>query len=142
MTNLTTKIDVPALDLFGSDATFHHIGLAVVSIRKAVPGDVTIVTDETQRVSVAFIELNGISIELIEPFGEKSPVSASLTQGQRLVHLCFSVSDIEAAIVQARKHDVHCIAKPVPATAFGNRKIAWLFSRTYGTIELVEREMS
>jgi methylmalonyl-CoA/ethylmalonyl-CoA epimerase len=100
--------------------------------------DLEVVSDETQNVTVGFVEINGVRIELIEPLGENSPVDASLEKGQRLVHLCYAVPDIEAAIENSWQFGFHCIQKPVPATAFGDNNIAWLFSRTYGLIELVE----
>ncbi|MEP7338508.1 MAG: VOC family protein [Acidobacteriota bacterium] len=123
---------------FGDDAIFEHIGLAVASIGEAAGDGVESVADETQQVSVAFINLHGIQIELIEPLTETSPISRNLKQGQKLVHLCFRVPLLEAAIATARQHGFHCIAQPVPAKAFDERKIAWLFSRTYGLIELLE----
>jgi len=61
-----------------------------------------------------------------------------LKKQQSLYHLCFEVKTIEKAIEMARKHGFHCIAAPVPAKAFGSRRIAWLFSRDYGLVELLE----
>jgi methylmalonyl-CoA/ethylmalonyl-CoA epimerase len=127
------------LDVFGKGAEFDHIGVAVKKIREGQLKDLDIVSDDTQNVTVGFVEINGVRIELIEPLGENSPVDASLEKGQRLVHLCYAVPDIEAAIEHSREFGFHCIQKPVPATAFGDNHIAWLFSRTYGLVELVER---
>lgn len=130
------------LNLLGDDAVFDHVGLAVHSIEAALGAgrEVDIFSDDIQKVSVAFIQMNGVSIELIEPLGEKTPVALSLKKGQQLVHLCFRVPDIEAAIQKGRENGFHCIARPVPAVAFNNRKIAWLFSRTYGLVEILEME--
>ena len=126
------------VNLFGEGAIFDHIGLAVKSIREVMGENSKIVADDTQRVSVAFIETHGIKLELIEMLGENSPITASQEKGQKLVHLCFRVPEIALAVEIGRKNGFHCIAKPVPAKAFENRKIAWLFSRTYGLIELLE----
>jgi methylmalonyl-CoA/ethylmalonyl-CoA epimerase len=125
---------------FGDDAVFDHVGLAVPSIAATLGpgGEADIFSDDIQKVSVAFIQMNGLSVELIEPLGEKTPVALSLKKGQQLVHLCFRVPDIEAAIQKGRENGFHCIARPVPAVAFNNRKIAWLFSRIYGLIEILE----
>lgn len=95
-------------------------------------------TDPTQRVSVAFVELGGLRLELIEPFGERSPIDASLSKGQTLVHLCFRVPNLEAALVHGKQSGLHQLARPVPAVAFGGRRIAWLFGAGVGLIELVE----
>ena len=127
------------LDVFGEGAEFEHIGLAVASITESAGEEIEIFTDETQRVRVAFVSMHGAPVELIEPLNEKSPVTDSLKKGQKLVHLCFRVPDIETAIKNGRGHGFHLIARPVPATAFEGRRIAWLFSKTYGLVELVER---
>jgi methylmalonyl-CoA/ethylmalonyl-CoA epimerase len=128
------------LNPFGDDAVFDHVGLAVQSITATLGSDreVDIFSDDIQKVSVAFIQMNGLSIELIEPLGEKTPVALSLKKGQQLVHVCFRVPDIEVAIQKGRENGFHCIARPVPAVAFNNRKIAWLFSRIYGLFEILE----
>jgi methylmalonyl-CoA/ethylmalonyl-CoA epimerase len=126
------------IDFFGKEARFHHIGMAVKSIR-GLCSECQIFKDETQNVHVAFITLNGIQIELIEPVNEISPVFQSLRKGIKLLHLCYEVPDLEKAIKESRKDGFHCISKPVPATAFDNRKIVWLYSREWGLIELVEK---
>ncbi len=59
----------------------------------------------------------GIKVELIEPLNANTTIDLSLKKGQRLVHLCFRVSDIDDAIKKGRKNGFHCIAKPVPAKA-------------------------
>jgi methylmalonyl-CoA/ethylmalonyl-CoA epimerase len=128
------------LDLFGAGAAFHHVGLAVRSISDSVGARAEVVHDEQQRVSVAFVDLNGVCVELIEPAAARSPVTLSLQQRQPLVHLCFEVADLAGAISAGRAAGFHTLARPVPAPAFGNRRIAWVYSRTYGLIELLERQ--
>lgn len=127
------------LNVFGEDAVFDHIGLALESIKDVFGDKLEIVSDDIQKVSVAFVKMAGITVELIEPLSENSPVNSSLKNDQRLVHLCFQVSDIGDAIKKGRKNGFHCIAKPVPAKAFKNKKIAWLYSKTYGLVELLEK---
>lgn len=126
------------IDAFGENVVFDHIGLAVRSIKDSIKNDLDVINEDIQKVSVAFINMNGLRVELIEPLGEDTPVSASLQKGQQLVHLCFRVPDVETAIKKAREHNFHCIANPVSAKAFGGRRIAWLFSKIYGLVELVE----
>ncbi len=109
------------------------------SIKDVFSDKLEIVSDDIQNVSVAFIKMAGIKVELIEPLNENSPVNSNLKKGQRLVHLCFSVSDIGDAIKKGRTNGFHCIARPVPAKAFKNKRIAWLFSTTYGLVELLEK---
>ncbi len=127
------------LDLFGPEAEFEHVGLVVKSIRDVTGENTKIYADDTQKVYVAFVDMHGMRVELIEPKGENSPVNMNLKKGQKLVHLCFRVPDIQKAIRIGRENGFFCIAKPVPAIAFGERSIAWLFSKTYGLVELVEK---
>lgn len=129
----------PQLALFGADAVFHHVGIAVRSIDAAGGPTLARTEDPTQRVSVAFVDSGGAVLELIEPLGDRSPVAASLAKGQPLVHLCFSVPDLDAAVVAGKRAGFHRLAAPVAAPAFGNRQIVWMFSRTFGLVELLER---
>ena len=52
--------------------------------------------------------------------------------------MCYSVKNIEKKIDELEVLEFRCIRKPVTAVAFGNKKIAWLYSKIYGLIELVE----
>ncbi|MBW3617889.1 MAG: methylmalonyl-CoA epimerase [Proteobacteria bacterium] len=66
------------------------LGATTVSPKRALP---------EQGVSVAFVDLPNTQIELIEPYGETSTLTAYLQKyprgGQH--HLCFEVDDILAA---------------------------------------------
>ncbi len=124
-------------NFFGSDAKLEHIGIAVKSIQKVEP-NIKSIADHVQKVKVAFININGADIELVEPLGNDSPVTGILEKGQSFYHLCFSVKNIDEAIVEARRNGFHCIAKPVEAAAFNEKKIAWLFNKNFGLFELIE----
>ncbi len=124
---------------FGKEARFHHIGLGVQSIREVNPSW-EVVVEKRQGVSLAFIQLNGITIELLEPLGDNSPIARSVREGVRLLHLCYEVPDLEAALELCRPAGFHQISRPVPAPVFDNRRIVWVFSRHYGLFELVERD--
>ena len=125
----------------GKEARFHHIGLAVESIRAVSPSS-EVVVEKTQKVSLAFIQFNWITIELLEPFGENSPIARSLRAGVSLLHLCYEVPDLEAAVELCRPAGFHRVSRPVPAQVFENRRIVWVFSKQYGLFELPERDGS
>lgn len=124
---------------FGYDASFHHVGLAVKSIRAICPS-CEVVIEKTQRVSLSFIQVHGITIELLEPLGENSPIARSLREGMKLLHLCYEVPDIEAALESCRPAGFHRLGPPAPAPLFENRRVVWVFSKQFGVFELVERE--
>ena len=86
----------------------NHVGIATPSIEQSwkLYRDVLGVTDITERralpeqgVWVSFVNLPNAQIELIEPYGDNSPITAFLAKnpkgGQH--HVCFEVPDIIAA---------------------------------------------
>ena len=86
----------------------NHVGVATASVADAAAfyRDTFGVTDITepfnlpeQGVRVCFVNLPNSQIELIEPYGEASPLHGFLAKnpkgGQH--HVCFEVEDIEAA---------------------------------------------
>ena len=91
------------LQFFGPSATLHHVGMAVRSIESAIPG-LESVEDPIQNVRVAFADLAGLTIELIEPATENSPIDESLKKGIKLLHICIEVPSLEAALDCCRKH--------------------------------------
>lgn len=126
---------------------FHHIGIACRDISKSsefytlmgyVAGSVT--EDPIQHVRVCFLEKEGSPrLELLEPLDEKSPVARTLaTAGVSPYHICYEVADIAAAIETLRGQRFLLVNGPVPACAMGDRRIAFMFQKNTGLIELVE----
>lgn len=86
----------------------NHVGVATPSIEESwkLYRDVLGVTDITEKkalpeqgVWVSFVNLPNAQIELIEPYGEASPILAFLQKNPRggQHHVCFEVADIIAA---------------------------------------------
>lgn len=125
-------------ETFGATATLHHVGIAVRSIAAAAPG-LASTHDPIQKVNVAFFRMHDVVVEYIEPAAEDSPVTRSIQQGQKLLHLCFEVDNLEDAIAAGRAGGFQMIRPPVPATAFEGRRIAWVLSTQLGLVELLER---
>jgi methylmalonyl-CoA/ethylmalonyl-CoA epimerase len=86
----------------------NHVGVATPSIAEsaAVYRDVLGATSITERralpeqgVWVAFVNLPNAQIELIEPYGDDSPIHGFLAKNPRggQHHVCFEVPDIIAA---------------------------------------------
>jgi methylmalonyl-CoA/ethylmalonyl-CoA epimerase len=129
---------------------FHHVGYAVKDIRAYVeefltplfaPVKVTEpVTDPIQQVRVCFAHMQGGTvIELVEPLGEKSPVSGILAGGRGgLYHLCYEVDDLDDAMKRMRGKGCLPLGKPVPAVAFDGRRIVFLMTPERDLIELLE----
>ncbi len=126
---------------FGKEAKFHHIGLAVESIHVVSPPSEVFV-ERGQRVSLAFVLVNGIRIELVEPLGDNSPVARSLREGVKLLHLCYEVPHLEEALEQCRAAGFYRLSQLLPAETYGNRRVVWVYSKQYGLFELLEQDPS
>ena len=125
-------------NFFGDEARFEHIGIAIRNIN-SVSNDLKKINDKIQNVNLSFINCNGLIIELVEPVDKDSPIKSYLNKKQSYYHICFSVPNLEHSIKHAKRHNFIRISKPVPAIAFQNRKIVWLFHSDFGLVELLER---
>jgi methylmalonyl-CoA/ethylmalonyl-CoA epimerase len=98
------------------------------------------VSDPRQRVTVCFAEMRGgTTIELVEPLGENSPVDAIIGSSRGGVyHLCFEADDLDAELARFRAKRCVPLGKPVPAVAFGGRRIVFLLTPERDLIEIVE----
>jgi methylmalonyl-CoA/ethylmalonyl-CoA epimerase len=101
----------------------NHVGIATPSIEKSLEMYRTLfgatVDKEPfvlpeQGVRVCFIDTPNSQIELIEPYGEKSPVIGFLAKnplgGQH--HVCFEVEDIHAAAADMEKKGAKVLGAP------------------------------
>jgi len=132
-----------------SNFQFHHIGIAVNSIKTTaqyyLDADYSIsdtIYDPIQNVFIAFLEKDGMpQIELVES-GEtsnNSPVSKIIEKsGVSPYHICYEVDNIESSIKELKKKKYLPLANPVNAIAMNNRKICFLYNKDVGLIELVE----
>jgi methylmalonyl-CoA/ethylmalonyl-CoA epimerase len=129
--------------------SFHHVGIACRSIDKTVGFYLAMgytaspVTDDPlQHVKVCFLERPGQPrLELLEPLDDVSPVARTLaTAGVTPYHLCYEVQDIDAAVAMLRGQRFLLVSGPVHACAMGGRRVAFLFKKDNGLLELVEAE--
>lgn len=132
--------------------SFKHVGVAVISISKAIESYKALFNysvlsgpfeDPIQGVTVCFLgsgERHDVTIELVEPLSEDSPVSRTLAKGIGAYHVCYGVRDLDEAIAHFRSNGCLALGQPVPAVAFGGRRIAWLYAPTRQLIELLEEE--
>ncbi len=132
------------------ELSFHHLGVAVRDIRKAIPifrelfgYELTSgpFDDPIQKVSVCFLGRGGngdLVIELVAPLGDDSPVSGKLKTGGGAYHICYQVRDIRASIKQLVEKRSLLISGPDPAVAFDQREIAWLMTEARVLVELVQ----
>jgi methylmalonyl-CoA/ethylmalonyl-CoA epimerase len=131
--------------------TFHHLGFVVASIQSSVPGlldslqaewDGTIFHDPLQAVRVTFLRGKHAAnpvLELVEPAGENSPVMPFLKRGGGLHHVCYEIDNLEDQLALSRAQRGLVVRPPLPAVAFGGRRIAWVYTKNKLLLEYLER---
>lgn len=125
-------------------ASFHHVGIVVESIDAAIGAwgrfgywaDVR-VSDPIQKADIVLLSHRANpTIELIAP---QTPDSPAFTWIKRIkagpYHTCFEVEGLEDAIAACGNR---VVMAPVPAVAFDNRRVAFLWSKETGLYELLE----
>ena len=128
-----------------------HIGIAVANLEKAAalyadalglePAGPP-VDDSIQQVRVQFWRRPGdsVSVELIQPLAATSPTARQADSGGGFAHLCYQVEDIDGEVQAAWQRGGIIVRNPVAASAFNNRRIAFVFFRDIGLVEFVEAE--
>jgi methylmalonyl-CoA/ethylmalonyl-CoA epimerase len=133
---------------------FKHLGVAVARIEGALECYSSIFgytlragpfQDPIQKVSVCFLGTDNSSdavIELIAPLTQDSPLRSVLSRGGGAYHMCFETPRLDEALDDVVAKGCSLVSKPVPAVAFGGRRIAWVFTPTRQLIELLEEAPS
>ena len=127
----------------------HHYGLATNNLERCAKVFLALgyqvsepIFDPVQHVKVAFvIRDEGVPpIEIVCDSETGGPTGEILSKlGSGLYHICYEVDHIEHAIETLRNMGFLLRHKPVKATAFNGKRIAWLYNRDIGLVELLER---
>ena len=126
----------------------NHVGLAVPSIEaflhKTTPlyGELTrgsMIVNDRQQVRELFLTDGGMTVELLEPLADGSPLRGFLQRNPSggLIHLGLDVIDLDATIARVTAAGGRLLVGPLPDVAFGERRIAFVFLGGQVT-ELVE----
>ena len=128
----------------------HHIGKVVKDMDEAVKyhketfGFEPIgerVIDPIQKVEVVILDMGygeDITLELVCPVSEDSPVNKFLKKGGGLHHLSFQVEDIQQAVAEFRKKGALILGDVVPSKGHKEIPSIWLYTRSRELIELME----
>lgn len=126
----------------------HHYGLATNNMERSIEtlrslgyqvGEITF--DPVQRVRIAFADhpQNGM-IELICDIDASGPTNRIISKtGNGLYHICYVVDNLEESVAEMRNKGFLLRHAPAPAVACGGKRIAWLYNRYLGLIELLEK---
>jgi methylmalonyl-CoA/ethylmalonyl-CoA epimerase len=121
-----------------------HIGIAVGSLERRLAfyralGLEAEAVEEvpSEKLRVAFLPIEGTSIELLEPTAPESPVAAFIAKrGEGLHHICFRVADIRAAMAELRANGFELLADEPRRGAHGSL-VCFIHPRSAGGV-LVE----
>jgi methylmalonyl-CoA/ethylmalonyl-CoA epimerase len=134
-----------------AEPRLHHVGYVVASISGSAPQfarslslrwDGQVIHDPMQFVKVTFLPANlstESTIELVEPAGPRSPVRRFAEAGGGFHHVCYEVDDLKAQINHSQSTGATLVRVPLPAQAFGGRKIAWVLTSEKLLVEYLER---
>lgn len=127
--------------------SFHHIGYAVKDIDATAEfylnagwSKSNTILDSIQHTYIAFLYKDECPmIELVAPVDEQSPICNMLKKnGVGTYHVCYSVANIDQAIMKLRAQRYMPLFQPVPAVAIDNHRICYMMHPQVGLIELVE----
>ena len=128
---------------------FHHIGIATHNIEETIKKyklfgyqvSRDTIFDPLQNVYITFMEkLNSPRVELVAPVDQNSPILNTLNKnGTMPYHFCYEVDDIEKEVDNFKKNKFLMVTKILPAVAFDNRLVCFLYSKESGLIELLNK---
>lgn len=127
-----------------------HIGVVVRSLEQGIQQwnelfgykkSSDIAENTRQKVRVVFLsKTNSITIKLLEPTGNDSPIYRIARKGGGLHHLCFRCNELQKEISLLQQKGARCIVSPEPGEAFNNNDIAFLLAGNNLNIELIDTE--
>lgn len=125
-----------------------HIGYVVKNLEKALvefeklgyEKCSSFFDDEKRKVRILFIKKNDYILELVEPKDESSDAYAYYKKLQNSpYHICYKVDNIDESIKNLVEEGYMIVKEKSLAIAFDNKNVCFLFKRSMGLIELVEK---
>jgi methylmalonyl-CoA/ethylmalonyl-CoA epimerase len=124
------------------NASVAHIGIAVPSIRDALPfyrdvlGLAPGTPEHADGATIVSLHFGDVDVELLEPVESSSPVAKFLSKrGPGIHHICYRVADLDAALTRCRAAGYRLVDE-TPRRGAGGRRIAFLHPTTTNGILL------
>ncbi len=124
------------------DVTIAHIGVAVTDITAAlafyqdVLGATTKSVEDADGAAIVALPFGDIDLELLEPRGDEGPVGRFIAKrGPGIHHICFRVTDLDAALERCRDRGYRLVDDRPRVGAHG-RRIAFLHPKSTSGILL------
>ena len=130
---------------------FNHVAIVVPDLNAAkkkykevLGAEVSEISNYAEHgVSVVFVELENTKIELMHPYGEKSPISKFLKNNKTgsIHHICIEVKDIKKAVEKLKKNRIRILGDETPKNGAHNKPVIFLHPKDfYGTLIELEQE--
>ena len=130
---------------------FNHVAIAVNDLKKAtnlyknvLGGKVSDVFNYPNHgVSVSFVDLGNTKIELMEPYGQDSPIEKFLKKNINggIHHICIEVDDIYETRDHLIKHNISVLGDGEPKLGAHNKPVLFLHPKNFfGTLIELEQE--
>ena len=118
-----------------------HIAIAVNSLEESIRVYTSLLgvepeleTISAEKVNTAIYDLNGVSLELVEPIGDDSPITKFLEKrGEGLHHVCLEVDNLEETIDELKEKGIDIIDE-TPKRGAGGKKIVFLHPKSTGGV--------
>ncbi len=128
---------------------FHHIGIIVndlsqgIKFIKETSSIIKIsetINDKNIGVKIKFLtDKDGLLIELISPYGKKSPIKNLLNNRNSIInHLAYKVKNLDFNIEKFKKKKCLQITNPIAAKAFNGKRVVFFITPLQYIIELIE----
>ena len=130
---------------------FNHVAIVVPNLDEAAQKYKTVLGAKVSKpfdylehgVSVVFVELDNTKIELMHPYGEKSPIKSFLEKNisGAMHHICIEVKDIFKACDEMKKNGIRVLGDGTPKNGAHNKPVIFLHPKDFfGTLIELEQE--
>ena len=130
---------------------FNHVAIVVPNLDEAAQKYKNILGAKVSKsfdylehgVSVVFVELDNTKIELMHPYGDKSPIKSFLEKNKSgaMHHICIEVKDIFKACEEMKKNGVRILGDGTPKNGAHNKPVIFLHPKDFfGTLIELEQE--
>uniref|UniRef100_A0A915A195 VOC domain-containing protein n=1 Tax=Parascaris univalens TaxID=6257 RepID=A0A915A195_PARUN len=128
------------------DMRMKYILILTLSLRKDMPflrrnkSKLKIQAQPSHGVYTVFVELPNTKLELLHPYGDKSPIQAFLDKNKMggMHHICVEVSNIDKAVAYVKTAGIRTLTKNTKIGAHG-KPVIFLHPKDCGGV-LVELE--
>ena len=130
---------------------FNHVAIVVPDLEEAknkykdvLNANVSEINNyEEHGVSVVFVNVGNTKIELMYPYGEKSPIKNFLDKNMNgaIHHICLEVKDIYKTAEELKRKNVRILGDGSPKNGAHNKPVIFLHPKDFfGTLIELEQE--